>query len=200
MLKPFSSALTIAIALCCTQVSAADNADQLSPSAVQSLAEDEAFVLVKVGVRGGLKQYVSSLNFSENNSDLELKVSKEKGFQLVKVKAGTYQPETFGIKSAQSIKAKRFENNDLSNKAVIIEPGTVTYIGQWDVAYGKRFELLGNTITTDKNGYRVSYSVNSVNEFASKNEWITEFPLRFSHISGQNVATTWQHINQEQYN
>ena len=129
-----------------------------------------------------------------------MKIPKEKGFQLVKVKAGTYQPETFGIKSRKASTSKHFDHNNLDNKAVVVEPGTVTYIGQWDIAYGKRFQLLGRNFTTDQNGYRVSYSPAAVSSFANNNAWITEFPLRLSHISGQTVATTWQRISEAQYN
>lgn len=193
-------ASTVALGFCAAPLLSVNALANENTDAAQALAADEAFVLVKMGVRGELKQYVSSLNFSGKQGDYELKVPKEQGFQLVKVKAGTYQPEAFGLKFASKNKEQAFDHNDLRDKAVVIEPGTVTYIGQWDIAYGERFEFLGRSVTNDVNGYRVSYSVSSVNEFANDNEWITDYPLRFSHISGQNVETTWHHINQPRYN
>lgn len=166
----------------------------------QTLADDEAFILVKMGARGALRQYVSSLNFSESGQGFELKVPKDTGFQLLRVKAGTYSPEAMDVKDSKSMQAKAFDDPDKAQKSIVIEHGTVTYIGQWDIAYGQRFQVMDSSFITDESGFRVSYSVESVSEFAEQNEWVTNFPLRFSHISGQNVATTWKSIDQERIN
>lgn len=167
----------------------------------QTLATDEAFVLVKVGVRGELKQYVSSLNFAASGYATPLEVPKENGFQLIKVKAGTYQPTAFGIaKPSKKQEPKAFANSSIAKKAIVIEPGTVTYIGKWDIAYGKRVTWLDKSITTKQSAFRVSYSVESVQAFAETNQWLTEFPLRISHISGNNVATSWDYLDQAKVN
>lgn len=167
----------------------------------KDLAADEAFVLVNMGARGALKRYVSSLNFSNSSANLDLTVPTEKGFQIIKVKAGTYQPEALGLShSRQRHQTTNFVDRKADEKSIVIEPGTITYIGQWDVLYGKSITMMGNNYIIKDSAYKVSYPVAKVNGFAQENEWVTQFPLRFSHISGQNVSTSWQHIEQQQYN
>ncbi len=158
-----------------------------------ALAADEAYVLVDMGARGALRQYVSSLNFSADGIDYNLSIPKEKGVQLVKVKAGTYQPDTLGLTHAHAkMKTRQFDDG---GEAIVIQPGTVTYIGNWDILYGNKFTFLGESFTNKKTAYRVSYSVNSVKKYAKENQWIRQFPLRFSHVSGHNVVATWTELN-----
>lgn len=155
----------------------------------KTLAADEAYVLVDMGAKGPLRHYVSSLTFSHSQANIKLSVPPEKGLQLVKVKAGTYKPEKFGIGQ----KAKRSGDFAIAadKKGIFVEPGTVTYIGNWDIYYGQQVRVNDQTIINDKKGYRISYSVDNLVKYAEKNEWIKGYPLRVSHINGKRVANSW---------
>ena len=160
------------------------------PQSGETLAHDEAYVLVKMDTHGALRQYVSSLSFTGESVGYELQVPKESGVQLVKVKAGIYSPEHLLLSSSyRSSDAERLPTD--GEESLIIEPGTVNYIGEWDVRYGKTFKVMDRTETTTETGYKVSYSGDDLQEFAANNAWITEYQVRVAHISGRNMATSW---------
>ena len=155
-----------------------------------TLASDEAYVLVKMDTHGALRQYVSSLSFSGESAGYELQVPKDTGVQLVKVKAGIYSPQNLLLSHTyRSNDSERLATD--GEESLLIEPGTVNYIGEWDVRFGKSFKVIDRSQTLADTGYRVSYSGEDLQSFAADNAWITEYPVRVAHISGRNLATSW---------
>jgi len=152
----------------------------------QPLAADEAYVLIDLGARGTLRQYVTALNFKNKYASAELSVSEGGGMQLVKVKAGTYIPDTF-VTHSQHRKSLRKRA-----KGIYVEPGSITYIGNWKVSYGQSFMVNNTTYSTEKTSLGVHYNVGHLQSFAAKNQWVTNYPLRVSHMNGKRVASDWQ--------
>lgn len=157
-----------------------------NPSSQEPLAADEAYVLIDLGARGTLRQYVTALNFKNKQTSIELSVSEGGGMQLVKVKAGTYIPDTFATHS-QHRKSLRHRA-----KGIYVEPGSVTYIGNWKLRYGQSFMVNNTTYSTEKSSLGVHYNVGHLQSFATKNQWVTNYPLRVSHMNGKRVASNWQ--------
>ena len=171
-----------------------------------SLGADEAYILVDMGTRGALKSYVSSLQFNGAELDYSLSVPKAKGVQVMKVKAGTYRPAALGLVSKTrsqregADRMKSFDDPAAQSKSLVIEPGTVTFIGSWDVAYGRAFSFMDREYIHKDLAYRVRYPMDDLQAYAQENRWVTEFPLRVSHISGKNAIATWPGIGVERLN
>ena len=181
------AALGLSFSLSC----AAAHPSPAASASHQRLAADEAYILVDMGARGEMRHYVASLNFTDKGAGLTLSVPKEPGLQLVKVKAGTFQPETFSLKSNKaSAPAKRLAKK-YAGKGIIVEPGTVTYIGNWHVKYGQRLEWLNDSYLAETADYSVHFAAKDVEKFYRANEWIANYPLRVAHMNGKRLGSQW---------
>ncbi|MGB5324310.1 MAG: hypothetical protein WBN40_02645 [Pseudomonadales bacterium] len=163
----------------------------------QRLASNEAYVLVDLGARGEMRHYVSSLNFSDKGAGIKVTIPKAPGMQLVKVKAGTYQPEAFGLKAPKDEDRSKRLAQKYAGEGIKIEAGTVTYIGNWNVKYGQRVRWIDGSHLVDAADYSVYFAPRDVEAFYRANEWIGNYPLRVAHMNGKRVASAWIFNEQE---
>jgi len=188
-MKTFALALTsigMAFSLNCNAGPAAQDSAQH-----QRLAADEAYILVDMGARGEMRHYVSSLNFTDKGAGIKLSVPRERGLQLVKVKAGTFQPETFSVKSKRAAAPQKRLAKKYASEGIKVEAGTVTYIGNWHVRYGQRVDWLDDSYLVERADYSVHYTAKDVEKFYQDNQWISNYPLRVAHINGKRLASQW---------
>lgn len=167
------------IGVFCLLASAGSHAGKTKPEPIdanlQSLGADEAYIVVKIDKRGVSGLSTSSLSFAADNQ-FKLKIHKAPELQLIKVKAGIYKPQLASLDES---------------KGIVIEPGTVTYIGNWKVTSGQRFMINGESHTTSQEGYQVRFDVDSLFSYAEENSWLKQYPLHISHINGKRVSNDW---------
>lgn len=167
------------IGVFCLLASAGSHAGKTMPEPIdvnlQTLAADEAYIVVKIDNRSVSGLNTSSLSFSANNQ-LKLKIRKAPELQLLKVKAGIYKPQLASLGES---------------KGIVIEPGTVTYIGNWKVTSGQRFMINGESYTTSHEGYQIKFDVDSLFSYAEENSWLKQYPLHISHVNGKRVSNKW---------
>lgn len=154
---------------------AAETPSQQASGALQELAADEAYVMVKMDNRSLSGVRTASFSLTANNN-LQLNINKESEMQLIKVKAGVYKPQLAKLNRA---------------KGIVIEPGTVTYIGDWKVVSGQKFLVNGVAHTASETGYRVNFDVDGLFSFAEENSWLKQYPLHISHLNGKRISNNW---------
>ncbi|MBT8138947.1 MAG: hypothetical protein KJP25_04205 [Gammaproteobacteria bacterium] len=183
------ASITAALGLCAAFASQA--AAPSASSDYQRLASNEAYVLVGVDARGALGHYVSSLNFSDKRAGIRMTIPKQSGMQLVKVKAGTYQPKALALASRGDKTKTRALPQKYTGEGIEIEAGTITYIGNWNLRYGQRVRWIDSSHLVDVAEYGVHFAPRDVEKFYHANQWVSDYPLRVAHMNGKRVAAPW---------
>lgn len=187
-----------AIALCCfTSITSAGpilsqptiTKPATAITAQPTLGNNEAYILVDIGATGPLKSSVSGLAFQNMDNGKSIKLSGKSGLQLVKIPAGTYNPSKL-LLGKNANKGKSLDNFSKS-AGIHIEPGTVTYIGSWNMRYGQSIKVNGVSSTVKNVGYNLKFDGSSLQSFAKDNTWLKSMPLRISHVNGNQIKAKW---------
>ena len=125
------------------------SADVIQPwsrAALAPLLNDEAYVLVKLTAKGERQGDVSAISLVD-----------EKTGEFIRVAASGSEPQLLKVKAGKYRLARRGFSNSASIKGLLIEPKTVTYIGDWAVTRGQTFKVNGEYISLDSTSYGIEY-------------------------------------------
>jgi hypothetical protein len=107
-------------------------------------------------------------------------------FKVLKLKAGTYKLGSMMVSSG----AKALKGADRV-KSIHVKPQTITYIGDWTLAYGQAFDLAGSRIRLDDATYRVSYDPQMLARFGEGLTYISEYAPVVAAANGNRLQAKW---------
>lgn len=159
------------------------SADVIQPwnrAALAPLLNDEAYILIKLTVKGQRQGALSSISLVNEESGEFVRIAPNGSEpQLLKVKAGKYRLARNAFGSSPPI------------KGVLIEPRTVTYIGDWAVARGQALKVDGEYIALDSTSYGIAYKPGALSWVAKNYDLPAGYRPVISATSGRQLKARW---------
>ena len=166
-------------------------ADESTFVTASDLADDEAYILVGLAVKGDQRNRVEGLSLHDALSDMKIVIPNNSGTQLLKVKAGNYKPDRVLLSGDDNNRSKSLMRVYRDVQGVVIPPQTVTYIGDWVVSYGERILVGARRINVDRLSYGVYYNADSLARIPSEYPSLLSYTPSISAANGRLLEAKW---------
>ncbi len=157
-----------------------------------ALAQDEAYVLVNLEVRGTKRRAIEGMTLTNSETGARISIPHSATQpQLLRVKAGTFVPEAAAISTNRNTSQLAPLKTRSEVSGIVIEPQTITYIGDFVVTHGRQLMVNGSKIAVSATSYGVNYDPNRLDRAATELGLPSVYAPSISATNGIQLKARW---------